>query len=429
MSQLSSLHPNSGIGELTLSDFRIGPNTLGKVVSEQFEQRPNLSGVLVMQTENVWGVISRRRFYERLSQPYSLEIFMRRPIQVFLELHQQEKTPLHLPYSETIASAVRQGLSRDSRDVFEPIVVVFEDPEVEGLQSYFLLDFETLLLAQSHILTLVNQESQQQRRNIEQEKQKVNEYANLLETQQSIIQQRNRALEQQQRQLMNQSQQIESLNRRFMQIGKVLSLEGKKAFQATFAGVNAICQNTNQVVEIGQLLGGELKTIHKTSQLIEQVSRQVRHLSVQASIVANRDSSELSGFSHIASEIAKLVSRTFEAGRQMNLIADRFEDRIEHLTESAQVGTSVARSLVLEIEQAAIALNELDSLVQHQDNVKKGQLQAVGGIPDEATTLLHKLETAEKTLANIREMINPRSNEPIVQKIQRALDQNKPMAQ
>ncbi len=425
MSQPSSLTPTSGVGELALSDVRIAPNTLGKVVSDQFEQRPDLSGVLVMQDETVLGVISRRRFYEQLSQPYSLEIFMRRPIQIFLELHQQPQELLHLPYTEKIDSAVRQGLGRPSRDVFEPIVVVFEDPDVQGLQSYFLLDFETLLLAQSHILTLINQESQQQRHKIEQEKQKVNEYATLLEKQQKIIHQRNRALEQQQRKLMEQSQQIETLNRRFMQIGKVLSLEGKKAFQATFAGVNAICQNTNQVVEIGQLLGAELKTIHQTSQLIEQVSREVRHLSVQASIVANRDSSELSGFSHIASEIAQLVSRTFEAGRQMNLIADRFEDRIEHLTESAQVGTSVARSLVREIEQAAIALNELDSLVQSQDRIEKGQQGVVYAIPDEATTLLSKLEAAEKTLANIREMINPRSPEPLVQKIQRALDQNK----
>jgi len=440
MSHLTPLTARSTIGELALTDFQISPSVPGRVVAQQLEQRPHLSGVLVVESGQVLGVISRRRFHACLSQPYGLELFLKRPIQIFLESYNQHRPPLILPHTETIDVAVRRGLGRENdEDVFEPIVVLFEGPPHTNTQAYYLLDFQTLLLAQSQILTEVNTQIEHQRSHLEHEQKKVREYAHLLEQQKAVIQERNQVLEQQQSQLISQSQQIEQLNSRFMKIGRVLSHEGKKAFQATFSGVNAICLNTNQVVNIGRLLGEELATIHRTSHLIEEVSQQVRHLSVQAAIVANRAGAEMSGFSHIAADIAKLVNRTFEAGQQMNRVVDRFKERIGKLTESAQMGTAVARSLLAEIEQAAIALNELESLVQHQELDGAIAPLPLPPLPDparlgssdddpvseETLALIEKLTAAEETLSDLRQMIHTHRAEPLVQKIRDTLEQHR----
>lgn len=431
MSDTPDLSPQATLGELTLFNVQIDPAVPGQVVANQFEQHPGLSGVLVMDDAEVLGVISRRRFHQYLSQPYGLELFLKRPIEVFLKVYNQGRRPLLLPHTETVDVAVCLGLNRESDDVFEPIVVTFEAESGEARMVHRLLDFQTLLLAQSHILQVVNSQIQEQQVRLERERVRVNEYAQLLEQQQAVIRERNHVLEEQQSRLLEQAHQIEQLNQRFIQIGSVLTQEGKKAFQATFSGVDAICQNTNQAVSIGRSLSNELESIYRASGLIEDVSQQVRHLSVQAGIVANRASSEMSGFSYIAADIAKLVNRTYEASRQINLVADRFKDQISHLTESAQMGTSVARSLIHDIERAATALKDLEALVQDEQisaaafSATTATLEPPNGTQNDLVTLVQQLSQAESKLDDLRQMVHAKAPAPLVEKIKRTLERNR----
>jgi signal transduction histidine kinase len=123
-------------------------------VAYTFEQQPQLPGVIVLENDRVLTVISRQVFLERLSQPYGLEIFLKRSIRSFL-LIVKPGEPLQLSGTERIDEAVEKALERSSKQLYEPILV--QDPD----QDYRLIDFRVLLLAQTQILSLQKQELEQ----------------------------------------------------------------------------------------------------------------------------------------------------------------------------------------------------------------------------------------------------------------------------
>jgi hypothetical protein len=373
------LTPSSTVADLPLHDCKVDSDTLGEVVAEQFERHPTLPGVIVVDHYQLLGIISRQSFQRRMMKPFALEIFLKRPLKIFFGLDEQPEAQdyLQLLYTERIVDVVPMVLSRPVERLYEPILVVFQNDSLPDVKAYFLLDCQTLITAQSQILLVANQQIHHQKQKLrsylaklEAEQKRSKDYAYMLEEQQGMIQERNQLLENQQKELVQRSREVAELNQRFMQIGQLLSMEGKKAFQATFAGVNAICRSTNQIVNVGQSLNHELGTIHEASQVIANVSKQVQYLAIKAGgIGANQSVAQTSGFSTITSEISNLVTQTFEAGRQMDRIASRFKQRIQELTEAAQAGTSTARSLVTKIQQAQVALAELEALIYQQDVV------------------------------------------------------------
>ncbi|MDB9518917.1 chemotaxis protein [Roseofilum reptotaenium CS-1145] len=378
MSHSAQLTLNSCLLDLNLQDFQVSPTTLTQVVLNQFDQRPDLAGVIIASPERLLGMISRRLFYEHLSESYSTQKILKTPIQFFLNNMKTQGKCLQLSYTEKIGTAVNIVLSRDPKVIYEPIVVVFQEASVPGIAAYFLLEFQTLILAQSQILSDLNREIENKQlegqRNtikLEREHQKVEAYARLLEDQLATIHERNQLLELQQQELVQKNQEVADLNHRFIQIGKLLSQSGKRAFRATSSGVGVICNQTDKIVKTGDLLEEELKTIDETSKLIERVSQQVRHLAVQLAIIANQMSSEMRGFSSVSSEISQLVTQTFEAGQQMKRFANRFRQRIQEFTEFAQTGSQVATSLVDKVESAEKSLKDLELLVQFQANKKR----------------------------------------------------------
>jgi len=378
MSHPAQLTLDSCLLDLNLQDFQVSPTTLTQVVLTQFDQRPDLAGVIIASPQRFLGMISRRLFYEHLSENNSTQKLLTTPIQYFFNNLKIKEKCLQLSYSEKVGTAVNIALSRNPKIIYEPIVVVFEEACVPGISAYFLLEFQTLILAQSQILSDVNRqienkqvEAQRNTIQLEREHQKVEAYSRLLEDQLAVIHERNQLLELQQTELLRKNEEVAELNHRFIQIGKILSQSGKRAFRATSSGVSIICSQTDKIVKTGDLLEEELKTIDETSRLIERVSQQVRHLAVQLAIIANQMSSEMRGFSSVSSEISQLVTQTFEAGQQMKRVSNRFRQRIQEFTESAQTGSQVATSLVDKVEKAQKALNDLELLVQFQTNKKR----------------------------------------------------------
>lgn len=436
MSDLTQITPESTLGDLPLCDFQVSPQTLGLAIAYQFSQHSDLPGAIIADRSQLLGMVSRRNFQEFAGKPNNREQFLQRPIQHFLQENKARVRFLQFSSTERIDVAARLALSRSTAEIYDPLVVVFTDEDLPHFRAFFLLDCQALLIAQSKILSIVNLEIHHQRtrtrnyiRKLEREQRKVQEYAKLLENQKKVIQERNLLLETQQVELLEQAREISKFNKRFIKIGKLLSSEGKKAFQATFSGVDAICQNTNQIVNIGRLLSNELKTIRNTSKLIEEVSRQVQHLAVQAAIVANRDGMEMGGFSQITAEIGKLVGQTFEAAGKTHRVASRFRVRLEELTDSARKGTATARSLVEKIEQAENALVELEELVQLE------KAMVIQTLDDDRTTLIEKPESpqvlvqkimqAENTLSELKEAVKYKDSGSLVEKIRRTLDLHK----
>jgi hypothetical protein len=424
------------LGDLPLHDFQVNLHTSGLVVAQQFEQRPDLPGVVIMSDTKLVGVISRRRFHEQMSKP-TQQLLLEKPIQGMLEieLKRHRGRSLVLLDTEPIDLSARTALNRPATDAYEPIVVMFQDQSLPTMQAYFLLDVYTLLQAQAQILMAMNQEMrhqqaalEEQQRQVQVGQQKVADYTRLLEAHQQVIQERNLLLETQQMEILEQARDIAQFNRRFLRIGQLLSAEGQQIFQSTFAGVNAICHNTTQIVGIGRSLSEDLTIIQETSQLIAKVSQQVRHLSVQAAIVANHVGVEMAGFSHITAEIGKLVNQTLDAGRQMDRLASRFRNRVQALTESAESGTTVAQGLLKKIEQAQMALAELEMLVQGPMDptatAEAGHPRSPN-VQEAAQALIQKIATAEATIADLEQLLHRRDLEPLLHKIKRTLDKNR----
>ncbi|MEG5058820.1 ATP-binding protein [Microcoleus sp. A2-C5] len=155
----SPLGLRSTLEELTLYNFLLESECLGGEVAKIFQANPLLPGIIITEKGKFTGMISRRRFFEHMSRPYSLELFSQQPL---LILYRFTKTDiLVLDRKTPIMKAVRQSLERSPELIHEPIVVQVEP------DNYQLLDVHQLLLSQLQIhelSTVAMRESQAQLR-------------------------------------------------------------------------------------------------------------------------------------------------------------------------------------------------------------------------------------------------------------------------
>ncbi len=387
---LAQLSPSTTLAELPTYSHRVEADALGQEIQNEFQDRPELPGVIISKGGEVAGVISRRKFLEQMSQPYSLELYLRRPVSMLLDII--ESDALRLPSTCRIDKAVRQALNRPLDLLYEPIVV--RDVEDNRLG---LLELNILLLAQSQIFAQLSnrlkKEKEQARQyalGLQREQTRVQEYSAKLQTEQLEVQRRNQVLELQRAKLANQTQEITEYNERFVRIGRLLSSEGKRTFEEMLHSVEAIGECTERINEIGKAFSTELEAVNGATQLIERVSQQVRHLSIQAALIANRAQDEagaggnqLSGFSNITSEIGSLGSKTFEATNQVNQIASRFKFQIQELLDAARESDTVARALLARSEQTREALQELERLsAERRHSEPSEDTDAAGSEPD-----------------------------------------------
>ncbi|MBE9096774.1 ATP-binding protein [Tychonema sp. LEGE 07203] len=155
----SPLGLRSTLQELTLYEFILESRCLGGEVAEFFQANPLLPGIIIAEKGKFIGMISRRRFFEHMSRPYSFELFSQQPLLVLYRFTQTDM--LVLDRQTLIMTAVRQSLERSPELIHEPIVVQVEP------DNYKLLDVHELLLSQLQIhelATVAMRESQAQLR-------------------------------------------------------------------------------------------------------------------------------------------------------------------------------------------------------------------------------------------------------------------------
>ncbi|NEO58410.1 MAG: hypothetical protein F6K54_38390 [Okeania sp. SIO3B5] len=381
---LPKLNSESTLRELPLTDFQVSPMTSLELVEYHFNEQPDLPGVIVASDEKFFGMISRRYFHEQMSSPYGRELFIKRPIQYFLKATPTKYLDncLVLLAEGKINLAVQIALNRSEENVYEPLVIKIVNKKNPVFSTYFLLNFQTLILAQSYLLKEVNDELYHHKKSaknyliqLKYKQQKLQQKTAALRAQKQEILIRHKLLEIQQNDIISQSEQIHDLNHRLKEIAGFISQEGKKAFYATFEEVQKINKNMDEIVNIGYLFTNELKLINSTSHQIETVSKQAKHLAIQAAIVAGHSNSELGGFSHITNEIGKLVNETSQAGRQMNLVANNLMMKISELNNLAETGKQIVKSLVENNQRSEATLDELEKLVQ-QPNLEQSEVNS-----------------------------------------------------
>jgi signal transduction histidine kinase len=145
ISEQQDLSLETPLQALPLWRSQIDLSCPGQDAIEIFQENPRLPGILLTGEQQYKGMISRRQFFEKMSRPFGLEIFSKRPLHVFCEF--VEMDTLVLPQTMLVVEAVKQALGRSVECVYEPIVVETED-------SYAILDAYQLLLAYSDLYGL-----------------------------------------------------------------------------------------------------------------------------------------------------------------------------------------------------------------------------------------------------------------------------------
>jgi hypothetical protein len=423
MSNPTHLAPDSTIGYLPSHHFSVSSTTPGQVVAQKFGQEPDLPGVIITHNSQVLGMISRVKFQEQMNLPDRVELYWDNPIRLLLDFIRIP--PLLLSEKWRIDDAVQAVLSRQKNLIYEPIIIEMEN------QDFRILDIHTLLIAQSNSLIQANKNIQRYRAErqkyiakIKQEQAKVQEYNQLLESRQRQAEKSHHTLSPQQAALAKQAQEIVQQNHQFLKIAKLISAEGRLAFQATFQGANSICNNTEKILGVGKAIANDLETVNRTSRTIGEAIEQVRHLAVQVAVVTNQMGNQPNGLSQVSLEIARLASKTFELGTQMEQIASRFKLRVHALTEAARAGANVAKSVTEKIERAEMALLELEDLIAEKDVTLTSGFKDYLGVNESSTSrsLVQEIKQAEVAVSELEHIVKQQdSSQYLIQKIQEAL--------
>ncbi len=160
-SKLDPLRSDMTLLELPAEECHVSPDTPMSVVRSLLESRLELPGIIVCEATHFLGMVSRSRMMERLSQPFALEIYLRRPVRFMLD--EIEVNALVISGELGIHEAARLALSRPNGAVFEPVVV--SDPTRPG--HWRLLDIHTLLHAQTALLQMANETIERQKASAE----------------------------------------------------------------------------------------------------------------------------------------------------------------------------------------------------------------------------------------------------------------------
>jgi len=147
----------STLRELLLYQCQIESFELVREVVRQFDQYPELPGIIVTEKEKIIALLSRRRFLTKMSRPYALDLYLRRSLQAFC-------TPADTKFllfsgNVRIVDAAQQSLQRSLDYLYDPILVQLSETE------FRLVDVHQLLVAQSKIHELAQQVIREQARN------------------------------------------------------------------------------------------------------------------------------------------------------------------------------------------------------------------------------------------------------------------------
>ncbi|MFN4066373.1 MAG: hypothetical protein ACK4K5_04035 [Thermosynechococcus sp.] len=363
----SQLSAAATLDDLPYFSYQVSPETISEEVADEFQRHPELPGVLVVAGNRVIGMISKVKFFERMSKQFGRDLYLPRPIKLIPEIAHPQVLPLVLMAQTSVEEAVECALERPPNYVYEPVVVR------KGKQLV-LVDMRVILIAQAQVLSKKNLFIQQQHLHTQQlleklkvEKERNQDYAKRLESELARTQQMNEALEQQERSVREQAERIAQLNQRFISISQVLSQRGQKAFQETFMGVNQITCHTAEVYRLSERLKQDVEIIDQATYQIAQITRQVKHLAVQAGLIASRSGQQMANFDFISEAINKLANQVVLANQQVEEMANHFRHHIREVVQSTASGEKIARSLLTQVEQTQQAIQELQALLNAEE--------------------------------------------------------------
>lgn len=141
------VHPEMTLQALQLWQVELDIDQVAAVMMRRFSEEPQLPGILLMRDHQYMGMVSREKFFERMSRPYALELFSHRSLQkLYAELN---VSVLELSAETLVVAAMPLGLARASECIYEPMVIKSRYGRLS------IVDFRQILLIYSKIHTII----------------------------------------------------------------------------------------------------------------------------------------------------------------------------------------------------------------------------------------------------------------------------------
>ncbi len=350
------------LAHLTLHHCEIEASAICQLLVRRFEQEPLLPGVVILEQGSPIGMVSRRRFLERLSLPHHFELLPKRPVGVLLDPVCPE--PLCLPGALMVTEAVKSALTRPAELAYEPIVVTLSHRQLR------LLDMQTLLLAHARLHELTSQALQRQQAQIrtywqvlQAEQMRVQDHTSRLVKSQATISQHRQILQRQQAAVKVQAHEVAARQRSLIDSACQLVQEGEQVFQATFVGIKAVHRSTRHILNTSQSFALDLEEIKGMMEALSGLSGHVRLLAFSSAVEAHRAGVNGQGFTRIAREIRSLVDRLNELNQRLCGFQGRIQQRSDSTTQAASEGVGMAKTLLGQARDARRALRRIESLL------------------------------------------------------------------
>lgn len=152
------IHPGMTLASLNLWEHQLDIGEPGESLTQRFNQEPLLPGILITEDGQYLGMISRRKFFEKMSRQYALELFSKRPISCLYSALNIDT--MELAAETCIMEAAPLALKRSAEAVYEPIVMS------TATGDYGVINFQDLLVLYSEIHGVVLKQLQQSRRQV-----------------------------------------------------------------------------------------------------------------------------------------------------------------------------------------------------------------------------------------------------------------------
>ena len=155
------LTAQSTLAEIPAFDVSLDLEERGEVLGETLSARAELPGVVVTDGGVVKGALSRGQYLRLVSRHLGREVYHPRPIRLLFEASAKKmEEPLVLEDVTPIQEAVRCALERPRELLYEPLIVKSSAAGEDG-EVIRLVDFQDLLMADSRISVLRNQQMRQ----------------------------------------------------------------------------------------------------------------------------------------------------------------------------------------------------------------------------------------------------------------------------
>lgn len=135
-------HPFPAIGDLITNTRAVAPETLVKVVADEFFHDAKLEAVAIVDGMRPLGLVTRTKFLFTVFRQFGWEIYQRKPI-----VSVAEEAPLILPDWSRLDAALTLALARGAQDLYDEVLVTREDGSFAGL-----LSVRQMVVQQTHTL-------------------------------------------------------------------------------------------------------------------------------------------------------------------------------------------------------------------------------------------------------------------------------------